>query len=65
MGCEDSKRSCFEKKTVLILVPKKDFFAHISQTLHKYAIPHICPINLLTDSKEPKISGNIKYNQMD
>ena len=39
-----------EKSTVLILVPKKEFFPRISQALNRYGVPHEAPANLLPDS---------------
>lgn len=39
---------CFiPEKTVLILVPKKEFFPLISNVLYKHNVPHECPVDLL------------------
>ena len=38
-----------EKKTVLILVPKKEFFPLLIQQLTKRQVPHNCSIDLLPD----------------
>jgi len=38
-----------EKKTVLILVPKKGFFPLLMDTLTKMQVPHNCSIDLLPD----------------
>lgn len=35
-------------KSVLVLAPKKDFFPLVIKTLHKYGVPCIRPMNLLT-----------------
>ncbi len=45
-----------KKKTVLILVPKKDFFLLISKKLSRYNVPHECPINLLPESVNKRLS---------
>lgn len=42
-------RSAIPKKTVLILVPKKDFFPLISEALANYNVPHECPVDLLPE----------------
>lgn len=42
-------RSSIPKKTVLILVPKKEFFPLISQELSNHNVPHECPIDLLPE----------------
>jgi len=44
-----ARQSIAEKKTVLILVPKREFFPAISKTLGQYAVPHECPANLLPE----------------
>ncbi len=38
-----------EKKDVLILAPKKEFFPIISKKLYAFNIPHECPISLLPE----------------
>lgn len=38
-----------EKKTVLILVPKKEFFPFLMNALTKRQVPHSCSIDLLPD----------------
>jgi len=55
-----SRMAVKEKKRVLILVPKKEFFPKISDTLNKYGIPHQCPINLL--SKDANERFNVIWN---
>jgi len=45
-----------EKKSVLILAPKKDFFALISKKLSIHNVPHDCPVNLLPESVNRRIS---------
>ncbi len=55
-----SRDAVKEKKHVLILVPKKEFFPKISEALNKYGIPHQCPINLL--SKYTNERFNIIWN---
>jgi len=42
-----ARQAIAEKKTVLILVPKREFCAAISRALTRYAVPHECPANLL------------------
>lgn len=42
-----ARRAIGEKKTVLVLVPKKEFFPRISMALREYGVPHECPANLL------------------
>lgn len=44
-----SLKALNEKKSVLILVPKKAFFRHVSYTLSQFGVPHLCPNNLLSD----------------
>lgn len=46
-GARIARKAIGEKKTVLVLVPKKDFFPRISLALRKYGVPHECPVNLL------------------
>jgi len=38
-----------EKKEVLILAPKKEFFPLISKKLYEFNIPHECPVSLLPE----------------
>jgi len=45
-----------QKKSVLILVPKKDFFPLISKKLSRYNVPHECPINLLPESVNKRLA---------
>ncbi len=45
-----------QKKTVLILVPKKDFFPLVSRKLTRYNVPHECPLNLLPQSVNKRLS---------
>lgn len=45
-----ARRAIGEEKTVLVLVPKKEFFLRISRALHEYGVPHECPANLLPES---------------
>ena len=45
-----------EKKSVLILAPKKEFFPSISYALRHYSVPHACPVNLLNDNLNEKLS---------
>ena len=40
-------RRFIPEKTVLILVPKKDFFSLISKALYNHNVPHECPVDLL------------------
>jgi len=44
-----ARQAVREKKTVLVLVPKKEFFPRISLALREYGVPHECPANLLPD----------------
>lgn len=45
-----------QKKSVLILAPKKEFFPLISKNLTKYNVPHDCPLNLLPDSVNKRLA---------
>ena len=45
-----ARKAVGEKKTVLVLAPKKEFFFRISRALREYGVPHECPANLLPDS---------------
>jgi DNA helicase-2/ATP-dependent DNA helicase PcrA len=42
-------RSAIPQKTVLILVPKKEFFPLISKELSNQNVPHECPLDLLPE----------------
>lgn len=44
-----AQKAVREKKTVLILVPKKEFSTLITKELTKRQVPHICSINLLPE----------------
>lgn len=44
-----------EKKTVLILAPKKAFFPLISKELSKHNVPHECTVNLLPEQVNRRI----------
>lgn len=44
-----------EKKTVLILAPKKEFFPLLSDSLNRYGVSHQCPVNLLSDNVNKRI----------
>lgn len=44
-----AQKAIQEKKTVLILVPKKEFFILITKELTKRQVPHTCSINLLPE----------------
>jgi len=44
-----------EKKTILILAPKKEFFPLISKKLSKHSVPHECPVNLLPEQVNRRI----------
>ncbi len=44
------------KKSVLILVPKKEFFPLISKKLSDYNVPHECSINLLPKSVNKRLA---------
>jgi len=44
-----SREALSEKKSVLVLIPKKSFYKQLSYTLRSYGIPHLCPNNLLPD----------------
>lgn len=44
-----------EKKEVLILAPKKEFFPFISRELHKHNIPHECPVSLLPEQVSERL----------
>ncbi|MCK4822384.1 ATP-dependent helicase, partial [bacterium] len=42
-------RDSIPEKTVLILVPKKEFFPLISKALFNHNVPHECPLDLLPE----------------
>lgn len=44
-----------EKKSVLILAPKKDFFPIISKTLNQYGIPHSSPTSPLSTAVNKRL----------
>lgn len=44
-----------EKKEVLILAPKKEFFPFISRELRKHNIPHECPVSLLPEQVNKRL----------
>jgi DNA helicase-2/ATP-dependent DNA helicase PcrA len=44
-----AQKAIQEKKTVMILVPKKEFFILITKKLTKRQVPHTCSINLLPE----------------
>lgn len=44
-----ARQAIAEKKTLLILVPKKEFSPAISKALTRYAVPHQCAANLLPE----------------
>lgn len=50
-----ARRAIGEKKTVLILAPKKEFFSRICQALRQYGVPHGSPPNLLPDSVDRRL----------
>ncbi len=45
-------RRFIPEKTVLILVPKKEFFPLISNALYNHNVPHECPVDLLPERIE-------------
>jgi len=47
-----AKEAVQQKKTVLILVPKKEFFQLLMDALTKRKVPHSCSIDLLPDRVE-------------
>jgi superfamily I DNA/RNA helicase len=51
-----ARQAITERKNVLVLVPKKEFFPLISSTLQRYGIPHECPVNLLPKSVNDRLS---------
>jgi len=44
-----AKKAVQQKKTVLILVPKKEFFPFLMKALTRRQVPHSCSIDLLPD----------------
>jgi len=51
-----ARQSVAEKKSVLILAPKKNFFSPISLALKRYGVPHGCPVNLMPDTVNNRLS---------
>jgi len=51
-----ASRAVAEKKTVLILAPKREFFPRISLALRRYGVPHGCPVNLLPETVNDRLS---------
>ncbi len=45
-----------KKKSVLVLAPKKDFFPLISDKLNSYGIPHVSPVNLLSEETNKRLN---------
>ena len=52
-----ARRFLSEKKTVLILAPKKDFFPGLSRRLREAHVPHDCPVNLLSSSSNNRLAA--------
>jgi len=52
-----ARRFLSEKMTVLILVPKKDFFPVLSRRLRDAHVPHDCPVNLLSPSSNGRLEA--------
>ncbi|MCF7811982.1 ATP-dependent helicase [bacterium] len=50
-----AREAVSEKKTVLILAPKKEFFPRISRELGKFGVPHQCPTNMLPYSSNKRL----------
>ena len=44
-----------EKKEVLILAPKKEFFPLISKKLYEHNVPHECPVSLLPEQVNKRL----------
>lgn len=51
-----ARKAVSEKKSVLVLAPKKEFFARISYALRNYGVPHGCPVNLLPDNVNGRLT---------
>ncbi len=56
-----ARKAVGEKKSVLVLAPKKAFFSRISKTLVRYGVPHTSPVNLLTESVNKRIESVIPF----
>jgi DNA helicase II / ATP-dependent DNA helicase PcrA len=52
-----SSNAIAEKKSVLILAPKKEFFIRIASELRRFGVPHRCPINLLPKALNEKLAA--------
>jgi len=50
-----TRKAVSEKKSVLILAPKKEFFPSISLALRHYSVPHGCPVNLLPEKVNDRL----------
>lgn len=51
-----ARQATREKKTALILVPKKEFIPLLSYSLNRYGVPHQCPVNLLSDNVNKRLN---------
>jgi DNA helicase II / ATP-dependent DNA helicase PcrA len=51
-----ARKAVSEKQSVLILAPKKEFFPLISLALRRYSVPHRCPVNLLPEKVNDRLS---------
>jgi DNA helicase-2/ATP-dependent DNA helicase PcrA len=51
-----ARQTTSEKKSVLVLAPKRQFFPRISQALRRYGVPHGCPVNLLSDPVNERLT---------
>jgi DNA helicase-2/ATP-dependent DNA helicase PcrA len=51
-----ARQAVAEKKSVLILAPKREFFPRISLALRRYGVPHGCPVNLLPETVNDRLS---------
>jgi DNA helicase-2/ATP-dependent DNA helicase PcrA len=51
-----ARQAVAEKKTVLVLAPKRIFFPRISMALRSYGVPHGCPVNLLPENINARFS---------
>jgi DNA helicase-2/ATP-dependent DNA helicase PcrA len=51
-----ASRAIAEKKSVLVLAPKNEFFHHISFALQRYGVPHGCSVNLLPEAVNVRLS---------
>lgn len=52
-----ASQAIVDKKSILVLAPKKEFFPRISYALRKYGIPHNCPVSLLPESINVRLSS--------